>query len=135
MLGDGLVVRLKLTGWSMRPWLRSGAVVRFSSATAPVVGDIALTRHANDALVAHRIVAIGEDWVQTKGDACLASDARVPIASLIGCAVAVEAPADGPALPLRNGLARALGKATNRAYPRLVKAFRALHPRKGERTC
>lgn len=134
MLHEGREVRLRLTGWSMKPWLRSGALLRFA-ATQPVVGDIALTRHANDALVAHRIVALGADWVQTKGDACLAPDGRVPRASLIGCAVALDSRALGLALPLGNALVRGLGQATNRAYPRLVRALRTLCPRRGPSPC
>ena len=133
MLGEGREVRLRLTGWSMRPWLRSGTLVRFTATEAPVVGDIGLTRHANDTLVAHRIVALGPDWVQTKGDACLARDGRVPRSSLIGCAVALDSRALGLALPLGNALVRTLGRATNRAYPRLVRTLRALHPRRGPR--
>jgi hypothetical protein len=135
MLGEGCEVRLRLTGWSMKPWFRSGALVRFSATRTPAVGDIALTRHANDALVAHRIVALGADWVQTKGDACLAMDGRVARSSLIGCAVAVDSTALGLPLPLGNAILRTLGRVTNRAYPVLVRAFRALHPRKDPTLC
>lgn len=130
MLAEGLEVRLRLAGGSMRPWLRSGAVLRFSARNEPVVGDVALTRHPNDALVVHRIVALGEDWIQTKGDACRILDARVPRSSLLGCAVGLDS--FGTSVPLGNESMRLLGTWTGRLYPALATAFRRLHPRRGE---
>lgn len=129
MLERGHAVRLRLTGWSMKPVFRSGTVVTFTAVPEPVVGDVGLVRCENDALVAHRIVAIEADWLQTKGDACAARDARVPRASLLGCAVSFQS--SRGVVPLRNGASRALGRAAGLAYPRLVRTYRALRHGRG----
>jgi hypothetical protein len=130
LLRGGHDVRLRVSGWSMKPCVRSGAVLRFSAAgSPPVVGDVVLARLSNDALVAHRVVGIESGWVRTKGDACRTADAPVPESRVLGSAVRLEGRA--VSLPMRNLFVRRLGLALNRFYPMLVLAYRSLAPREG----
>jgi hypothetical protein len=124
-LRDGLDVRLRLRGWSMKPLVPSGSLVRFSPLRAvdeaPSIGDVVLARLSNDALVAHRVVAIDAERIWTKGDACRTADGPLPRESVIARAVRREGLVS---LPLSNGLMRTLGMVVNRLYPRLVAALR-----------
>jgi hypothetical protein len=123
-LRDGRDVRLRLRGWSMKPLVPSGSLVRFSpirAVEAPSIGDVVLARLGNDALVAHRVVAIDAERIWTKGDACLTGDGPLPRKSVIARAVRREGLIS---LPLSNGLMRTFGMVVNRLYPRLVAALR-----------
>jgi hypothetical protein len=133
LLGEGLEVRLQVSGSSMKPFVRSGSILRFSAAPRPCVGDVVLTRHPNDALVAHRVIAIEGDWILTKGDSCGAADAPVPKRQVLGSALRLER--GRFSLPMRNPLVRCLGLALNRIYPVLVLAYRSLVPRKRSSSC
>ena len=129
LLGDGLDVRLRLSGWSMKPLLQPGTLVRFSARATPVVGDIVLLRYPNDKLVAHRVVALDASWVQTKGDSCALPDGPVPSSHVLGCAVSLQALIS---VPLRNFWMRRTGLLMSRLYPSLVRCFRSILPRKDE---
>lgn len=129
LLSDGLEVHLRVSGWSMKPCVRSGSVLRFSAASSPIVGDVVLTRLSNDALVAHRVIQIEGDWIRTKGDACRTPDAPIRSSQVLGSAVRLEGRA--VSLPMRNRFVRRLGLALNRFYPMLVLAYRSLVPREG----
>jgi hypothetical protein len=129
LLRDGHDVRLRVSGWSMKPCVRAGAVLTFSAASPPRLGDVVLARLSNDALVAHRVIGIEGGWVRTKGDACRTPDAPVPSSSVLGSAVRLEGGA--VSIPIRNRVARGVGLALNRLYPMLVLAYRSLVPREG----
>lgn len=131
LLGDGYDVRLRVTGWSMKPLIPSGAVLRFSPVENPRTGDVVLARYENGAFVAHRVVAMDDQRVWTKGDACRTPDAPVGRESIVACAVLLEGPIH---LPLRNLLLRTAGLWLNRLYPLLITAYRGLIPRK-KRSC
>jgi Peptidase S24-like len=131
LLGDGYDVRLRVTGWSMKPLIRSGTVLRFSPATSPARGDIVLTRHENDSLVAHRVIAMDADWIRTKGDACRTADGVVDRDAVVACAVGREGVIY---LPLRGMWVRSVGLLLNRLYPLLATAYRGVIPRK-KRSC
>lgn len=132
LLSEGIDVRVRLSGWSMKPLVPSGSTIRFSAGEEPAVGDVVLVRHAGGRMVAHRVLAIDGERVWTKGDACFRADAPVPRSSVLACAVALES---FFAIPLRNACMRQLGLAASRIYPRLVRGFRALRPRKDEAPC
>lgn len=129
LLRDGLEVRLHVLGGSMKPCVRPGSVLRFSAASSPTVGDVVLTRLSNDALVAHRVIAVEGSWIRTKGDACRAPDAPVPSSRVLGSAVRLEGRA--VSIPLRNRFVRRLGLVLNRFYPMVVLWYRSLVPRDG----
>jgi hypothetical protein len=126
LLRDGIDVRLRVSGWSMKPLVPSGSVLRFSGSGEPSIGDVVLARHPNDVLVAHRVIAIDSDRIWTKGDACRTGDGPLPRRSVIARAVRLEG---WISLPLSNVWMRTFGLAVNRLYPRLVGWFRALVPR------
>jgi hypothetical protein len=124
LLRDGLDVRLRLRGWSMKPLVPSGSLVRFTPVgeiDGPSIGDVVLARIGNDALVAHRVVAVDAERIWTKGDACSIADGPFPRASVIARAVRREG---FISLPLSNAVMRSLGILVNRLYPRLVAAYR-----------
>lgn len=140
LLRDGIDVRLRLSGWSMKPLVPSGSIVQFSSAPNPDVGDIVLIRHLNDTLVAHRVIGLGSDFVLTKGDSCATADGPVARDQVVGCAVRLEG--RPISLPLRSVWMRRLGLALNFFYPKVVARYRALVPRpkavdseRGVRSC
>ena len=121
----------------MKPLVPSGSVLRFrgfSGSGEPrdiVLGDVVLTRLANNALVAHRVIALDSERIWTKGDACRTPDGPLPRESVIARAVRLEGRIS---LPLSSVWMRALGLVVNRLYPRLVGGFRALvrGPMRGE---
>jgi Peptidase S24-like len=131
LLGDGYDVRLRVSGWSMKPLIRSGAVIRFTPTKDPRRGDVVLTRHDNGALVAHRVVAMDERRIWTKGDACRTTDAPVSRDSIVARAVAWEG---AVRLPLCGRPMRVAGLLLSRIYPLLVTAYRGIIPRK-KRPC
>jgi hypothetical protein len=130
LLREGLDVRIRVRGWSMKPLVPSGSVLRFSPQGAPAVGDVVLARLANDSLVAHRVIALGTDWIWTKGDACRTADGPLPRERVIARAVRLEGRVP---LPLSSFWMRALGVVLNRFYPRLVAGYRAVVPRRPRR--
>ncbi len=128
LLREGLDVNLRLKGWSMKPLVPSGSLVRFSPigvAEGPSLGDVVLARLPNDALVAHRVVAMDSEWIWMKGDACRNGDGPVPRASVIARAVRREG---FISLPLSNAFMRIAGLVVNRLYPRLVAAVHGVCP-------
>jgi hypothetical protein len=110
----------------MKPLVPSGSVLRFSGMGEPSIGDVVLALLPNDALVAHRVIALDSDRIWTKGDACRTADGALPRGSVIARAVRLEGRIS---LPLSNVWMRALGLVVNRLYPRLVGGFRVLFPR------
>lgn len=134
LLGSGWTVRLRVSGNSMKPLLRSGSVVRIEPASAlsqgPALGDIVLFRATSDRLVAHRVVEIDRgvdgDRYRTKGDASGEPDDWVERGQLLGRILGIESLLF---LPLCGPAARPLGLFVNRHYPRLVRLKAALKRR------
>jgi hypothetical protein len=121
---DGMDVQLRLRGWSMKPLVPSGSLVRFSplrSVESPAIGDVVLARLPNDALVAHRVVAVDAERIWTKGDACRTADGPFPRSSVLARAVRREGFIP---LPLSNAFMRTFGRVVNRFYPPLLAALR-----------
>lgn len=145
-LEDGVDIRVRLSGFSMKPLLRSGSVLRFSARVTPRVGDIVLLSFTNGAadrddarleqvkLVAHRVLALDDEYVWTKGDASGTQDPPVPRCRVLASATTLALGA-AIAIPLRNAPMRALGLLTSSLYPRLVRAYRAVWPRKDAFRC
>ena len=82
-----------------------------------------LARLENDALLAHRVIALDQDRIWTKGDACRTADGPLARESVIARAVRCEGKIP---LPLSNVCMRYFGLAVNRLYPRLVTLHRSL---------
>ena len=129
LLREGFEVRIRLSGWSMKPLVPSGSVLRFSRSGEPSIGDVVLARLPNAALVAHRVVALDGDRVWTKGDACRVADGPLTRENILGRAVFLEG---AISIPLANVWMRSLGLALNRLYPPLVVVYRGLFPRRAE---
>lgn len=137
LLSDGVDVRVRLTGHSMKPLLRTGSCLRFSTGSSPSVGDIVLLRVAHgcdDKLVAHRVLAVDAQYVWTKGDSSTTPDPPVPHARVLGAAAALEI-RGRIAIPLRNAPMRSLGLVLSAWYPGLVRAYRRVVPRKEPLPC
>jgi hypothetical protein len=126
LLKEGLDVRLRLSGWSMKPIVPSGSMLRFEGTGEPAIGDVVLARLSNDALVCHRVIALDGCRVWTKGDACRVSDGPLPRENILGRAVRLEG---AVSIPLTNVWMRTLGLALNRLYPWLVVFYRGVFPR------
>ena len=130
LLGSGWMLRLRVTGTSMKPLIRSGSVLRIAplrpSTGAPKRGDIVLFSAPSGRLLAHRIVDIQGESYLTKGDSSGEPDGLVGHRQLLGRVVGIDGlfffPLDGP-------LTRRLGLFFNRHYPRLVRFKAALKAR------
>jgi hypothetical protein len=128
LLRSGWTVRLRASGSSMKPLLRSGSLLRIAPCTErPSVGDIAFFRAASGRLVAHRVLACDGSRVWTKGDSSGEPDGHVEVSGILGRVLGIERPFFIPLfIPLTGRLARRIGLALNRYYPKLVQLKRAL---------
>ena len=118
LLRSGWTLRLRVSGSSMKPLLRSGTVLRIApSNERPIVGDIAFFRTASGRLVAHRVLGCDESRVWTKGDSSGQADGPVEVSEVLGRVLGIEEPFF---IPLTGGLARRIGLVLNRYYPKLV---------------
>ncbi len=142
-LEDGVDIRVRLSGSSMKPLLRSGSVLRFSARVTPKVGDIVLFSFSGGApggdveqvkLVAHRVLALDDEQVWTKGDSSGTEDPPVPRSRVLASATTLEM-GGTIAIPLRNAPMRALGLLASSWYPWLVRAYRTVWPRKDAFCC
>lgn len=118
LLRSGVAVRLPVSGWSMRPLVRSEGVVRVLPARwPPRLGEVILYRLATGRLVVHRVVRRAKDRVWTKGDACVTWDGPVVASQILGRVAAIERPVF---IPLESRCARLVGRWLGWLYPRLV---------------
>jgi signal peptidase I len=78
-------LRLAVVSQSMRPIMRAGDwVLVKASATTPVqTGDIVLLL-AGEQLISHRVIEIGRDTIQTKGDSAAFADFPVGYEQVLG---------------------------------------------------
>ncbi len=128
LLASGWMLRLRVFGSSMKPFLRSGSLIRIAPLSSmsglsglsgsPDLGDIVLFRAASGRMVAHRLIEIDGETYRTKGDSSGEPDGPVERRQLIGKILGIEGlfflPLDGP-------VARRIGLFFNRHYPRLVR--------------
>jgi signal peptidase I len=97
ILDSGLRLRVRVTGRSMRPMVRSGdvALVAPVSNRALFPGDLILFRNRHGQPVLHRILfrrqTVGmPPFYRTKGDACLAFDPPVGDGDILGRVIRIE---------------------------------------------
>ncbi len=85
MLREGRTVELPATGWSMRPLIAPGGVVRVAPASIDDVrpGDIVVVDLGGE-LVCHRLRYVACGRVVTRGDNTLDDDPAVPTDAVIG---------------------------------------------------
>ena len=136
LLRSGRLVRLRVTGKSMTPWLEDGVVVTLQrvpiAALSP--GDVVLFRAGNGQPVLHRIIRREQAGHGTlrflvKGDACATPDGFVSGSQIVGKLVGVarEAPCGGRRDVMRELLARRsldrLLAIASRRSPRLFHAL------------
>jgi len=141
-LEDGVDIRVRLSGVSMKPLMRSGSVLRFSARGTPRVGDVVLLSFPNEVtgpieqvkLVAHRVLALDDQRVWTKGDSSGTPDPPVPRSRVLASATTLET-GGAIAIPLRNAPMRALGLLLSSWYPPLVRTYRTVWPRKDAFGC
>ncbi len=119
LLKCGWSIRLRVSGWSMKPLLKSGCLVRIAPLQEiPQVGDIVLCRTNSNRLVSHRVVSASSGSIRTKGDACSQADGVVEQKQILGRVISVEKPVF---IPLTGRAARWAGRVLSRFYPKLVK--------------
>ncbi len=142
LLESGWMLRLRVSGSSMKPLVRSGSLLRIaplsplsppsrpsplsSLSGAPILGDIVLFRATSGRLVAHRVIGSDGETYRTKGDSAGESDGPVERRQLLGKILGIEGPLF---LPLDGPVARRIGLLLNRHYPRLVRLKTALKRR------
>lgn len=97
LLADGLEIRLKVTGASMRPFMKGGETVRVRRVPSQNlhIGDLVLYEDSSGSLVLHRIigrrpVTPGTLHFETKGDGLRAPDDPVEDRQIMGKVIAVE---------------------------------------------
>lgn len=132
LLREGWRIRLRVSGWSMKPSIPTGSLVRIEPIAPkeiPPIGTVVLLELTDGRLLAHRLIAIRDTKLITKGDACATEDAPHPMSALRGLVVAVEEPNPRP---LASALARRWGLALGWIYPRLVR-LKSLGRSKSER--
>ncbi len=125
LLASGWMLRLRVFGSSMKPFLRNGTLTRIAPlsglsplAGTPNLGDIVLFKAASGRMVAHRVIGLDGETYRTKGDSSGEPDGPVKRRQLLGRILGIEGlfflPLDGP-------VARRIGLFVNRHYPRLVR--------------
>jgi hypothetical protein len=91
LLGEGRALHIVARGGSMSPFIGDGETVRLEPLVSPPrPGDVALCRGPGGALTLHRVVRVMAAGVVTRGDAAAGDDPAVPLADVLGRAVAVS---------------------------------------------
>jgi len=92
MLKEGYHLRMRVTGTSMSPFLKTGAIVTLSK--IPVdqlkIGDIIFCQRDERTLKLHRLIAIKKNMLITKGDALDSSDHPVDETGYLGKVTCIE---------------------------------------------
>ncbi|MBW1988182.1 MAG: signal peptidase I [Deltaproteobacteria bacterium] len=90
LLEQGVTVRLRVTGGSMKPAIRSGDVVLVRPVNGRRIapGDVVLFGDASGKMVLHRVEAVerkpGGTVLRTRGDAAVHPDLPVPLGQVWG---------------------------------------------------
>jgi hypothetical protein len=92
LLRDGYALRLRVTGNSMKPFLKTGCYVTLSRIPADELrpGDIIFFRSADQTFKLHRLIGIGKKYFITKGDALNTPDAPVDRNHYLGKVIRIE---------------------------------------------
>ena len=84
LVRGGRVVRVRVTGHSMSPFIRSGDTVQIEPLVARVrFGDV-VAAVSNGRLLIHRLVSFGSEPLATRGDVALLDDTALAAADLLG---------------------------------------------------
>ena len=126
LLSGGLDLRIRLSGFSMKPLVRSGSVLRFSAMAEPAMGDIVLLHYPGHKLVAHRVLRLSRESVWTKGDSCGAPDPPIARARVLAAATCLEVGA--VEIPLQNPTMRSLGRLSEPCLPQARSGISCLYP-------
>ncbi len=125
LLSSGWTIHLPATGWSMKPLLRPGCLLRIApTRKVPRIGEIVLYRSKSGRLISHRVLVSKSEFILTKGDACVTPDSPVNRSRILGQVIAVEKPYF---IPLVGSFALLAGRFLNQFYPQLVKLKTAIH--------
>ena len=99
ILQDGADLRVRVTGRSMRPFLRGGEVLTIRQTPSPYLrkGDLILFRNSYELPVLHRLLkkrktGDGSFCILTKGDALMAFDEEIHEDSVLGKVLRIERP-------------------------------------------
>ncbi|WP_420208556.1 S24/S26 family peptidase [Candidatus Electronema sp. JC] len=90
LLRQGLTVRIRVSGSSMRPLLQGDELVEVAplGQAIPCLGDILFVRSRQDSPIIHRLIwqrsRNGRTQLLTKGDACLGFDGFIPAEQVLG---------------------------------------------------
>lgn len=92
MLAKGYNLRLRVTGTSMSPFLKTGTIVTlFKIPFGKLnIGDIIFCRHDEGSMKLHRLIAIKKNRLITKGDAVDSLDHPVDETQYLGKVVRIE---------------------------------------------
>ena len=119
LLRSGQPIRLRAGGWSMKPLLPPGCILRIVPLVGELrVGDIVLYQGKDGKLVSHRILTYAPDSIRTKGDACTQPDGVIDSSQILGRVVGVEHPIP---LSLEGSFARWMGRFVGFVFPLLVR--------------
>ncbi|MEM6531944.1 MAG: S24/S26 family peptidase [Myxococcota bacterium] len=92
LLAEGRVVRIRATGPSMHPFVRSGEWVWLRrTAHAPRVGDVVLVLEHGFRPLIHRVINVSPRGIQTRGDSAERQDAWISPGLIVGQVIRVEA--------------------------------------------
>ncbi|MEM7583368.1 MAG: S24/S26 family peptidase [Acidobacteriota bacterium] len=119
-LADGMVAQIVVTGTSMAPFIRERDLVTLEPiAGQPIgLGDVVAFERPGGRLILHRVVALTEHRVQTRGDAATEADEWTELSRLSGRLIAIE----------RAGRPRHLGLGGERAALARLSALGLLAP-------
>mgnify|MGYP000518894905 CR=1 FL=1 len=92
LLEDGYDIRLKVTGRSMSPFLKTGSFVTLSKIPLSElrIGDIVFCRCNDGSFKLHRLIQRDGDMLITKGDALVSSDVPFKKTDYKGKVVRIE---------------------------------------------
>ena len=111
LLRQGLTVRIRVSGGSMRPLLQGGELVEVVplGQAIPCFGDILFVRSRQDSPIIHRLIwrrsRNGVPQLLTKGDACSGFDGFIPASQVLGRVERIF-PVDHTKILLRSPLMR-----------------------------
>ena len=96
LLGEGLTVRVRASGYSMFPAIHPGDIIEIEpfagTGVALVPGTVVALRREND-FVVHRLLGVferdGQLWLFTRGDSVLRADEPVPAEEIAGTVITI----------------------------------------------
>lgn len=92
LLRNGHTVKLRATGFSMVPtlWPYMNLIARPPVSSELSCGDVVLFNSEKDALIAHRIVKVGNNSMLIQGDSCICQDGWINNDEIVGKVIGAE---------------------------------------------